>query len=402
VTGPALPPAIVIGGNANAVSVTRSLGRRGVHVTVYGGQHPSLRHSRFCADYVDAGAGPGIADRWLRHLLARPSGGVLLPCDDQALELVARHRGQLERAGYLAHEADDDVVLRMLDKSLTYAVARAARIPVPWTIPLTDVSDLDRVNEEIGFPCALKPVHSQAFARIYRNRKAFIVGSRRELRQLWAETSLRGLQMVATEIIPGGDDRLCSYYAYIDEDGQAIVELTKRKIRQYPAGFGLGSLEVTDVAPDVRAAGAAFFRAAGIRGLANVECKRDPRDGVLRLIECNHRFTASIELIRVAGIDLPWLAYARVAGAPLPSLDRYREGVTLWNPIRDLRGVIGATVRREIRVGDWAPSLVRRHVLPVFAWDDPGPTVAHHLAMLRRLPSRLGTAGVGQRLAPLS
>lgn len=393
------PPATVIGGNANAVSVTRSLGRRGVDVTVYGGQHPHLRHSRFCSTYVDAGSAPGIADRWLRHLLHHPDGSVLLPCDDQALGLIARHRGQLERAGYRPFEADDEVVLAMLDKSRTYQVARSARIPVPWTIPLTDASDLDRVHEEIGFPCALKPVHSHAFARIYRNRKAFIAGSRKELRQLWAETSLRGLTMVATEIIPGGDDRLCSYYAYIDEDGRPLVELTKRKIRQYPTGFGLGSYEITDDAPDVRRAGAAFFRAAGIRGLANVEFKRDPRDGVLRLIECNHRFTASNELIRAAGIDLAWLSYARVAGLELPRLDRYRTDVTLWNPLRDLRGVVGPTIRGETTLASWLPGLLRRQILPVFAWDDPGPTLAYHLGLAGRLPSRLAMRAVTSRAA---
>jgi D-aspartate ligase len=386
----ALPPAVVIGGNANAVSVARSLGRRGVDVTVYGDRHGHVRYSRFCAEYVDVGGGPGVADRWLGHLLDRPLEAVLLPCDDEALTLIAQNRESLTRAGYQPFEADDDVVLRMLDKARTYELAAAAGIPVPMTIPLVDADAVERAIDEIGAPCALKPVSSHAFARIYRNRKAFVVDSASELRRRWAEASERGLAMVATEIIPGPDDRLCSYYAYIDETGRTLVGLTKRKVRQYPSGFGLGSFEVTDHAPDVREAGARFFAAAGIRGLANVEFKRDARDGTLRLIECNHRFTASNELVRVAGIDLAWLAYARLSGAPLPPLDRYRDGVTLWNPLRDLRGIAIATRRGEARVADWLPGLVRRHVLPVFQWDDPAPTVAYHAAMFARIPAKLG------------
>ena len=401
-TGRALPPAVILGGNANAVSVTRSLGRRSVAVTVYGNQHDHIRHSRFCAEYVDVGGGPGLADRWLRHLLDRPAEAVLLPCDDEALTLIARNRERLTCAGYRPFEADDAVVLAMLDKARTYEVAARAGIPVPWTVPLVDRDAVDRAIEEIGFPSALKPASSHAFARMYRNRKAFVVASAGELRQRWTETAERGLAMVATEIIPGRDDRLCSYYAYIDGDGRPLVEFTKRKVRQYPSGFGLGSFEVTDHAEDVREAGARFFAAAGIRGLANVEFKRDARDGSLRLIECNHRFTASNELVRVAGVDLAWLAYARLAGAPLPPLERYRDDVTLWNPMRDLRGIAIATRRGELRVNDWLPGLLRRHVLPAFRWDDPVPTLAFHASMLARLPAKVTARGGSSRAVSAS
>ena len=387
--GRALPPAVILGGNANAVSVARSLGRRGVKVTVLGDQHDHIRHSRFCTEYVDVGGGPGVADRWLRSLLDRPAEAVVLPCDDESLTMIARNRASLTRAGYIPFEADDEIVLAMLDKARTYEIATKAGIPVPWTVPLVDRDAVERAIEEIGFPSALKPVSSHAFARVYRNRKAFVVGSAGELRQRWTETAERGLAMVATEIIPGPDDRLCSYYAYIDEDGRPLVEFTKRKVRQYPSGFGLGSFEVTDHAEVVRQAGATFFATAGVRGLANVEFKRDARDGSLRLIECNHRFTASNELVRVAGIDLGWLSYARLAGAPLPPLDRYRDDVTLWNPLRDLRGLAIATRRGDARVSDWLPGLLRRHVLPVFRWDDPGPTLAYHASLLARLPAKL-------------
>ena len=385
-----LPPAVLLGGNANTVSVARSLGRRGVDVTVYGNGHSHVRYSRFCARYVDVGRGPDIGDRWLSHLLARPRDAVVLPCDDDALAMLARNRSALAQAGYSPFEARDHVVLSMLDKVRTYELAAAAGVPAPRFLRLTDEASIDRAIEEIGFPSALKPVSSHTFTRVYRGRKAFIVQSAEELRQRKAETAERGLAMMAIEIIPGRDDRLCSYYAYIDEHGRPLVGLTKRKIRQYPTGFGLGSFEVTDEAPDVAAAGAAFFAAVGIRGLANVEFKRDDRDGTLRLIECNHRFTASNELVRVAGIDLAWLAYARLAGVTPPPLHRYRTGVTLWNPSRDLRGIATAMRRRQTRVDEWLPGLLRRHVLPVFRWDDPAPTIAYHASTLARIRAKVG------------
>lgn len=383
-------PAVLLGGNANAVSVARSLARLGVQVTAYGNGNDQIRHSRSCATFVDVRGGPGVGGRWLDRLLDRPRAAVLLPCDDDALELIARNRPALVAAGYRPFEADDDVVLAMLDKEATYRLARSAGIATPVTVALTDDGAVDRAIRDLGFPSALKPVHSHRFGQVFRGRKAFVVTTAEAFREGLAETRRHGLDMIATEIIPGRDDRLCSYYSYIDECDRPIVELTKRKIRQYPTGFGLGSMEVTDDAPDVAAAGAAFFDAIGLRGLANVEFKRDPRDGRLKLIECNHRFTASNELIRTAGIDLARVAYARLTDGPLPPLDRYRGGVTLWNPVRDVRSLVEGIREGEEPLRDWLPGLLRPHVLPVFRWDDPLPTVAHHAAMLSRLPTKFG------------
>lgn len=386
----ALPPAIVLGGNANAVSVARTLGRWGVEVTAFGNGADQVRHSRWCTSFVDVGPGLGVGDRWLARLLDRPRDAVLLPCDDDALELIGRHRAELIAVGYRPVEADDEVVLAMLNKETTYRLARSAGISTPLTVPLIDDAAVERAIERLGFPSALKPVHSHRFQKHFGGRKSYVVSDADEFRTHARSTRAHGLEMIATEIIPGRDDRLCSYYSYIDESGRPLVGLTKRKIRQQPSGFGLGSMEVTDHAPDVAEAGAAFFAAIGLRGLANVEFKRDARDGSLRLIECNHRFTASNELVRVAGVDLARLAYARVASVPLPRLDHYRTGLTLWNPLRDVRSSAGAVRRGEAPLGEWLSGLARPHVLPVFRLDDPLPTIAHHAGLIRRLPGKVG------------
>jgi predicted ATP-grasp superfamily ATP-dependent carboligase len=130
----------------------------------------------------------------------------------------------------------------------------------------------------------------------------------------------------------------------------------------------------------VAAAGLKFFQGAGLRGIANVEFKRDSRDGTLRLIECNARLTAANEQVRLAGLDIALLAYSRATGTQPPELRSYKTGVPLWHPIEDFRAMLKYRARGELTVGSWLRSLRRRQRFPLFRLDDPLPTV-HSLSV---------------------
>jgi len=131
------------------------------------------------------------------------------------------------------------------------------------------------------------------------------------------------------ELIPGLDDRLCSYYTYLDERGEPLFDFTKRVIRRNPPGMGGACYHVTDWIPEICEPALKLFRHVGLRGLANVEFKRDDRDGQYKLIECNARFTASNCLIERAGFDLARFVYNRVAGLPQAPLTSFRTGLRL-------------------------------------------------------------------------
>ena len=89
--------------------------------------------------------------------------------------------------------------------------------------------------------------------------------------------------------------------------------------------------------------GLRFLRAARVRGIGNIEFKRDRSDGKLKLIECNLRFTMANELLRLAGIDLALFAYNRLLGRPTPPVDSYREDMRMClvnKPGADVRSVL--------------------------------------------------------------
>lgn len=393
-----LPDAVILGGTTTGLSLARSLADHGVDVYVLDKRESPARRSRLRREFVEIDPNR-MQDEMLSWLRSGPSGAVVLAGGDEGLELIARHRAELLELGYRPMEADDAVLLSMLDKEATEALARDHGVPVAGARPLRDQSDVDGAIAELAFPCVLKPVHSHVFARQAKTgSKVLTAGSPAELQTTFEEMGRIGVELSAIEVITGPDDEYVSYYSYLDEQGEPLLELTKRKIRQNPPRFGIGTYHATSHDPELAALGLRFFQAVGLRGLGNVEFKRDGRDGHFKLIECNARFTMSNELIRRAGIDLALFSYSRLTGRPLPPVESYRDDLRLWEPFNDTRAFLAYRRAGQLTFRQWAGSLLHPQRFPVARLDDPIPCLLGHGQSATRAVTR--SADAAWRRAP--
>lgn len=383
------PPAILLGG-VNSLSVARCLGRRGVEVLWAGDDDLRLSLSRHCRRLpLPEGPAPWY-DRALDLLLGpgaeRLRGAVLLACNDSAVELLARNRDAL--AGrYLLDAADPAVQLTMLDKLDTYRVAVEAGVPTPrfWTVSSED--ELAAVRDELVYPLIVKPIDSAAFQAAFLGAKHLSADSWEEVVPAVRRFAEAGLDFVLVERIPGPDSLLCSYYTHIGDDGVPAVDFTKRIVRRQPPGEGQATLHVTQWLPEVREPALRLLLHSGHRGLAAVEFKRDERDGVLKLIEANVRFTGCNAVVAASGVDLPWYVYSRLTGGQVRLPARFREGRRLWNPRRDAQSMLAMRARGEITVAGWLRSL-RPAQMFFLAADDPLPALGGVVESARRLARR--------------
>jgi predicted ATP-grasp superfamily ATP-dependent carboligase len=125
--------------------------------------------------------------------------------------------------------------------------------------------------------------------------------------------------------------------------------------------------------------------------MANLDLKRDQRDGRLYLFEINPRFTIWTALDVACGVDFPFYYYQTCLGLPFAAPTRYPVGRFWLNPVLDF-----GAMRVYARDGTWSwwrwlVSVLRTSVNAVFAWDDPRPAVS---ILTRWLRARL----VGRRL----
>ena len=387
-----LPPVITLGGRANALSVARNLGRMGVSVYALNEPDAFLRRSRFVR-YIDVKVDRKgeEAAAWERFLLSEDSdelrGAIVLSCSDEGIELIAKNREALS-VRFLLDESNPQAQLAMLNKLQTYRLAREAGVPTAGFWVAQSPEQLESIRPELVFPLIVKPRLSHVFEA--RTGKKLVIAHRFEevaaAVQVVADT---GTDCVLMEMIPGPDSRLCSYFTYLDEDSRPLFHFTKRIIRRYPVLMGTACYHITDWIPEAAELGNRLFRHVGLRGLANVEFKLDVRDGKLKLIECNARFTASDCLVASSGVDLAAFVYNRIIGRSQQPIAGYVQGMRLWDPLRDFQAFLELRKMGELSLWQWLGGVVHRQTFPYFQWTDPMPALARLTLPLRK---RLGMA----------
>ncbi len=384
----ARPPAIILGGDHNALAIARSLGAAGIEVYAINQPQAAVRYSRFCK-WVPLTCGD-TPQTWLGYLLGSESeplrGSVLLAASDEAIELIAEHRQPLSEK-FILDLSNPAAQACMLDKLCTYRAARAAGIPTPNFWVADTLEELQQLELELAYPLVLKPILGHEFGKKFSGHYT-VASCFDEVLDAFQAVHNAGIRTFLVEMIPGPDENLCSYYTYLDEDGKHLISFTKRVIRRYPMNMGTSTYHITDHVPGIEELALALFRQVGLRGVANVEFKLDERDGLLKLIECNARFTAAECLLAASGLNLSMFVYNRLVGAPSPLPSSYRMGLRLWKPVGDV-----LAFRQLHRMGlltfkVWLRSILHPQIFPVFRWNDPLPAMVNSILLLQHALSR--------------
>lgn len=377
----------MLGGQENAIAITRSLGRRGIRVAISAGSHCLALRSRFCWKGLPISDGMSGTEYWQDLLLGRGlpelQGCVVLACNDEALEFIASHQADLETR-YVLEENVPSLRRALLDKQRTLELGQQLGIPAPRFWEAATLAQVERLAPEVSFPAMIKPVHSHRFQRLFEGRKYLRAESRDGLLIAAQAVLAQDLPFLVCELVPGPDRLLSSYYTYIDAEGEALFHFTKSVFRRQPVNMGGACYHFSEWLPETAALGERFFRGVGLRGLGNIEFKRDPRDGKLKLIECNARFTAAQELLVRCGLDTAVIVYNHLVGRPVPRAREYRQNLRLWYPRADFAAFRELRGRGELGFPGWLSSVAHRQVLPYFSLTDPWPSLTNAARYVRR------------------
>jgi len=173
-------------------------------------------------------------------------------------------------------------------------------------------------------------------------------------------------------MVPGGGEAQFSYAA-LCKDGRSLASVVARRTRQFPRDFGQFSTYVETIdAPEIVEPAERLLAAVHFTGLAEVEFKRDPRDGQFNVLDINPRVWGWHTLSRRAGVDFPYLLWLLTRGEPVPRL-RGRPGERWVHLSADLGMAIEEILGGRLSLLEYLRSIRGPLESAIFSWDDPLP-----------------------------
>ena len=376
-----LPRAILVDPNDGCLTIARALVSSGISVhAVASPRSAYVGHSRAIEAMVlpDLSEGP---EPWLGALepFADDIGGVLISGSDAATEFLVHQRGRIPSV-LRSFERPDSAHLRLMDKATLYEAARDAGVRCPWSREVTTPEELDLAAGDVPFPCIVKPSQSH-LGRLAGNHRTALASSEAELRAKVGAAIEAGLQMLITEWVPGAEENLEGAVTLRTADGDYALAYGRRKVRQHPVDFGVGSLLRSATVPETMRLAKRLVEHTGFVGLSSFEAKLHEGTGERVLTEINVRVPLNYGLGDASGVDASWRLYATMAGIPLAAQPAQTDAKSVLIPHLDALAAASRLRRRELSLRQLVSSYRGTRDTGVLSVRDPGPG----LALMRRL-----------------
>ena len=395
----AKPTAVVLGLGQNGMATCRALGRAGIPVIGIDTDldQPSAR-TRYaikvhCPDFQSGG--PGLVESLEQIGRGLHEKGVLYPSGDLSLSLISEQRERLDPYFHISLPSKA-VVEMFLNKKQFYQFAMDKGFPLPQTLFPKSPEHMRELADRLHYPCLIKPFQPNDTWRKTFDTRLFVADSADHLVALFDRLFRVHEDLIVQEYMRGADSELFWSATYIDADGRPLALWTGRKLRQYPRRFGSSTLAESRWEPTIAQETVDILKAAGHRGLAFAEFKRDGRDGRFKLTEVTAgRTWFPHALVTRSGINLPLIMYRDMLGLDAEVQPPYVQGIKWIHEERDLKTVLRYFIPEgELTVWSWLQSYRGKRVYALAAWDDPKPI----LITMRRV-AKAGWRRVKRRLS---
>ncbi len=283
------------------LAVVRSLGRKGVQVTV--GERTRLNTSFFSKYsarrlvYPSPRQTPSQFIEFFLTEIKKNHYDCVFPMEEETLLLLAKHQPEISRYTYLLGP-DSKKIEFVRDKGNLMQFASEAGIPAPRTFYGLPSSGLSL--DSIPIPAVVKPrVSSGSLGIVYVNKREDLIPSYRRVHERFPFPIIQ-------EWIPDGGG-MYGFSALYDETSRVKAAFIHRKWRMYPVQGGPSTLGEGVEHAQLMEMGLSLFQSLNWAGVGMAEFKLDPRDGVPKLLEVNPRFWGSLQLAIASGVDFPYL-----------------------------------------------------------------------------------------------
>jgi len=321
----------------SSVAVIRSLGKKGLKVTA--GEETKFAtgfFSRYCkyrVVYPSPQKNRGQFVDFLIKVLKNERYDVLFPVADPCLEPIIDEEEEISKYTHIALPPRK-IFMRAYDKEVTLKIAIENNIPCPKTYFVNNLEEVNSIAGQLKYPVIIKPRKSSG------RRGIEVCTTPKELLVKYRKVSVNHDKPLIQEYIPYGDE--IGVYTLFNFNSEPVALTVQRRIRSYPPSGGPSTLRETiknELSRKVIKIAFKLLKTMKWIGVAMVEFRIDPRDGIPKLMEVNPRFWGSLQLSILAGVDFPYLLYKMMMNEDIEPVFDYKEGIrcrwllpgdTLW------------------------------------------------------------------------
>ena len=387
--------AVVLGSNYYiGLSIIRCLGSEGVYTVAvdYNKDETYGAKSKYVKEHLIGPHYKKKPEEFLAFLIdfakKQESKPVLFPGADPYVEFMDNHFDELKEY-YLFPMTEKGLWTEVMDKEKLHSLAVKYGVAVPETTRPTDKNFYEMIEKEIKYPCIIKPTDSPSFVAQFR-KKIFHVNNLEELEKGLKLAKDANLDVIVQRIIPGFDDHMYTFDAYMNQDSEVTHWMTCQKYRQYPINFGASVYTGQKYVAELYDIGAPFFKALGYKGFGEIEFKKDAETGKYYLIEINARTTNLNSLLYKVGINFPYLAYKEMIGEPIGTKEIKEDtGIVFRYLQEDLLAIRDYTRKGQLTHGSIVKSLFRRKAPAIWSFSDPKPGLDYFGILMKKVGNKL-------------
>lgn len=382
-------PAVVIGFNHTALGVVRELGRKKIQVTAIDSSKHLCSYSRYCTTChgPDLTKNPEAFLKALKTLFNPSAKAILFPSNDSAVLFMVRYYNILENYFYMTF-GNPEVIKKIVNKNKFYELAASNKVRVPKTFVPKNYTELEKIGRRLGYPVIIKPCTSSEFEE-KTGEKLLKINSFTELKKKFLSLNQQ-FPLMIQEIVAGDENEQFSCSLYMNKSFQSIAIFTARKIRNYPSGFGVGTLVQSVHSGEYLSTAINFLKRIRYTGIAEVEFKKDRKSGNYVMIEINTRSWGQNALAEKCGQPVSYIAYKDIAGETVPGKIKQKNGIAWISVEKDMFAVIDLLKNGKLGWFSYMKSLLHIRVFSLFSFDDPMPFFYYffylrHLTLTRLL-----------------
>lgn len=373
--------AVVLGTNYYiGLSVVRNLGRSGVHVVSVDYEPSHYGVSKYVKERLIAPhyskEEAALVDFLIEYSKKQIEKPVLFPTADLYVEFMENNFDKLKEY-YLWPNDKKGLQLELMDKESLLKYTAPLGIKTPEIITMDDENLYDRVTNELGYPCIIKPRDSMPFVNQYRS-KVFIVNDVNELKNKMEQCIKDKQDVFVQRIVKGPEDNCYSFDAYYDDNSNPVSYMTTHKIRQWPVNFGASTYAKQYYEPELYDICTPLFKKVGYKGFSEVELKRDELNGNIYLIEVNVRFVNFTELQCHMGMNTPLMYFKHSIGEEFSGAIIKENTDTHWKYLyEDISAVKKYLQTGQMSLWDIIKTHRFKKVNSTWALDDPKPGISY-------------------------